>query len=377
MGHEKRAQFERRLERIRHFERMLVAEGAVLLKLWFHLSKKAQKKRLKELSSAQEDRVARGRAATGSTSGTTTSSSTCASDALRETSTGEAPWNVIEGSDHEYRSLTAGRAARGRAREPPGRQAPRGRPCRARSRRPRSTGARCSSPSTTSAACERKDYGARLLKLQAHLNLLTRSKKMREPLPGHGVRGHGRRRQGRRHPPHHPGAGRALLSRHPGRRADRRGARAALPVALLAPHPAARARRPSSTARGTAACWSSASRASAREADWMRAYGEINDFEEQLTEAGAIVAKFWLADQPGRAAAPLQGARGDGVQALQDHRRGLAQPQEVAAVRARRVRHDRPHLHGPGAVDVVASDDKLFARIDALEHLIARVEASL
>lgn len=27
----------------------------------------------------------------------------------------------------------------------------------------------------------------------------------------------------------------------------------------------------------------------------MRAYGEINDFEEQLTEAGVVVVKFWLA----------------------------------------------------------------------------------
>jgi polyphosphate kinase 2 (PPK2 family) len=31
------------------------------------------------------------------------------------------------------------------------------------------------------------------------------------------------------------------------------------------------------------------------EADWMRAYAEINDFEEQLADAGAIVIKFWLA----------------------------------------------------------------------------------
>jgi polyphosphate kinase 2 (PPK2 family) len=28
--------------------------------------------------------------------------------------------------------------------------------------------------------------------------------------------------------------------------------------------------------------------------DWMRAYDEINRFEEQLTDAGAIVIKFWL-----------------------------------------------------------------------------------
>lgn len=31
------------------------------------------------------------------------------------------------------------------------------------------------------------------------------------------------------------------------------------------------------------------------QADWLRAYGEINDFEEQLADAGVVVVKFWLA----------------------------------------------------------------------------------
>ena len=31
-----------------------------------------------------------------------------------------------------------------------------------------------------------------------------------------------------------------------------------------------------------------------RRADWLRAYGEINDFEEQVLRSGTIVAKFWL-----------------------------------------------------------------------------------
>jgi AMP-polyphosphate phosphotransferase len=31
-----------------------------------------------------------------------------------------------------------------------------------------------------------------------------------------------------------------------------------------------------------------------REAEWQRAYSEINDFEEQLTEHGIVVLKFWL-----------------------------------------------------------------------------------
>ena len=47
------------------------------------------------------------------------------------------------------------------------------------------------------------------------------------------------------------------------------------------------------------------------EADWLRAYSEINDFEHQLAEAGAIVMKFWLQISHGGAAAALQGARED------------------------------------------------------------------
>jgi len=31
------------------------------------------------------------------------------------------------------------------------------------------------------------------------------------------------------------------------------------------------------------------------EADWMRAYSELNDFENQLNRNGTIVVKFWLA----------------------------------------------------------------------------------
>jgi len=31
------------------------------------------------------------------------------------------------------------------------------------------------------------------------------------------------------------------------------------------------------------------------EEDWMRAYGEVNDFEQALVDHGMLVAKFWLA----------------------------------------------------------------------------------
>jgi len=37
------------IERVRRFERLLTDDGALIVKLWFHLSKKAMKKRLEEL----------------------------------------------------------------------------------------------------------------------------------------------------------------------------------------------------------------------------------------------------------------------------------------------------------------------------------------
>jgi polyphosphate kinase 2 (PPK2 family) len=36
-------------------------------------------------------------------------------------------------------------------------------------------------------------------------------------------------------------------------------------------------------------------RPSCTEAEWLRAYGEINDFEDQLHDFGFVVVKFWLA----------------------------------------------------------------------------------
>lgn len=46
---------------------------------------------------------------------------------------------------------------------------------------------------------------------------------------------------------------------------------------------------------GTVACWSNVFiEGFCSERDWLRAYSEINDFEHELSAAGAIVIKFWL-----------------------------------------------------------------------------------
>ncbi len=83
---------------------------------------------------------------------------------------------------------------------------------------------------------------------------------------------------------------------------------------------------------------------------WRQGYDEINDFEEQLVEHGWPVREVLAPPLPRGAAAALPGPGGDAVQEVQDHRRGLPEPREVAGVRRRpstrwsreRVRRSRP-----------------------------------
>ena len=101
-------EFQREIGEIQRLERMLADEGVLLLKYWFHLSRKQQKKRLAEL---EKDPKTRWRV----------------SDLdwryfklykkfvkvcdpfLRKTSTAEAPWVVVPGADPRYRTLTVAR----------------------------------------------------------------------------------------------------------------------------------------------------------------------------------------------------------------------------------------------------------------------------
>jgi polyphosphate:AMP phosphotransferase len=96
------------LMQINTFEKALVSDGALIIKFWFHLSKKAQSERLKLLMKNPDtrwrvndldwqhfklyDKFRR-----------------TSERALRTTSTGEAPWLIIEGADKRYRSITVGK----------------------------------------------------------------------------------------------------------------------------------------------------------------------------------------------------------------------------------------------------------------------------
>lgn len=105
------AEFDERLERIKTFEQTLANDGALVLKFWMHLSKDAQKERLRKLEKnpllhwriskrdwrhweMYEQFIA------------------AAERTIMKTSTGLAPWKIVEGYDERYRSVAVATAIR-------------------------------------------------------------------------------------------------------------------------------------------------------------------------------------------------------------------------------------------------------------------------
>ena len=194
------------------------------------------------------------------------------------------------------------------------------------------------------AKARREDLRPRPREMAGQARAAHAAQALSRPLADPGLRRLGRRGQGRRHPARGDVARCAPVRHRPDRGAHRGGAAHSLSSgASGARSPRAAASR-SSIAPGTAACWSSASRASATSPDWMRAYDEINQFEEQLVRAGIVVCKFWLQISKEEQLKRFKARAEDGVQALQDHAGRLAQPEEMERLRAGRRRHGRPHV---------------------------------
>jgi polyphosphate:AMP phosphotransferase len=99
-----RAECAEAMREIVDFERALVRDGLVLVKLWFHLSPKEQRRRLEELQADEFERWRLG-AEAKSQKKRYDDYLAAAEDMLAETDTTEAPWTVVEATDREYRLL--------------------------------------------------------------------------------------------------------------------------------------------------------------------------------------------------------------------------------------------------------------------------------
>jgi len=274
------------------FERMYSDEGALIFKFWFHLSKKQLKERLKALENDPTrswqlseidwkqnevyDKFVR-----------------YGERVLRRTSRDYAPWYVVEGSDERYRSLTVGRTIL------EGLQA-------ALKRTDRPTPQPHAAPLVSSLdnkglldaldlslKLDKDQYKEQLAKEQARLATLMRDKRFRSHsliavFEGNDAAGKG----GAIH-----------------RVTDALDPRQYRIVPIAAPTEEERAqpylwrfwRHIPARRQFTIFDRSWYGRVLvervegfASDADWLRAYAEINDFEEQLSDYGIVLVKFWL-----------------------------------------------------------------------------------
>jgi AMP-polyphosphate phosphotransferase len=294
-----RAELDRSVADILRLEGMLADEGILLIKYWFHLSKRGQKARLQKLESDPKTswRVTRHDWALFAEYDKYVKTS---GHVLRLTSTASAPWIVVDGSDEYHRSLTVGRhllqAVKGRlVATAPGQAAP------------VRKSARKSAPLThaldgkdlinsldLTQHLDKKKYDDELVDLQGRLNILSRNSRFRDHslilvFEGNDAAGKG-------------GAIRRVTASL--------DARMYKIVPVAAPTEEARAQPylwrfwRHVPGRGRLVIFDRSwygrvlverVEGFASESDWMRAYAEINDFEDQLARNGAIILKFWLA----------------------------------------------------------------------------------
>jgi AMP-polyphosphate phosphotransferase len=105
----RKAEFVAALGEVRRFEQMLANEGALILKFWFHLSKKAQRHRLDELWADKKTRYRVEKEDLRQAEHYDRYRSAGAA-VLTETDVPHAPWLVIEGVDRRYRHYSTGQA---------------------------------------------------------------------------------------------------------------------------------------------------------------------------------------------------------------------------------------------------------------------------
>ena len=290
-GEAGRAHFDRELAAIGRFEEMLTSEGVLLLKFLLVVSLKEQKRRLRELArrTGGASRALEGWAGARRHREVTP----LVEEMVRRTSTGHAPWIVLPCDDPEYRDLSFGRAVLGSLE--------------ARLQVPASAPTLVAPPAIPNVdrrnlldvldldlQLDQAEYRQRLEEAQARLFEQSKRKAFRHralvvAFEGHDAAGKGgaiRRvtmaldpRQYRVYPvaaPSDEEKARPYLWRF-WRHVPRQGRIAIFDRSWYG-------RVLVERVEGFAS-----------PGEWSRAYGEINDFEEELGQAGIVVAKFWLA----------------------------------------------------------------------------------
>jgi polyphosphate:AMP phosphotransferase len=367
-----RSEMDAQLARINQMERILAEEGWVLLKLWFHLSKEQQEKRLKKLSKDKEqswrvtendwklfkmyDRFAK-----------------VSSRALRETSTDYAPWHIIPGANANFRHITVGNAVLS-ALKPPATEKVK-ETVAVLPTRP-ADGVHILSSLDMTKTITKKNYEKELNDLQARLNRGLRDKNF---------------------------ADRSLAIVFEGSDAAGKGGaiRRITPAMDVRQYHIAPIAAPTQEERLYPYLWRfwkhvpkaghvaifdrswygrvlvERVEGFCSEADWMRGYSEINEFEEQMHERGTAVIKFWLTVSPDEQMRRFKEREATGFKRYkiteEDWRNRQKWPEYEWAVNDM---VDRTSTEiAPWTL--VEAEDKRYARIKVLKTVVERLESIL
>jgi polyphosphate:AMP phosphotransferase len=294
-GHCDDAALDAELSRIVDFERMLTQDNALIVKFWFHLSEKDQKRRLKELSRDDRSRW-KMLPEKSKFSEQYQMFEHVAERVIRQSDRGIAPWYLVEAEDTRYRDLTVGKTLLQAINARLGQQVitePAAPPDPLQLPESASAQITLIDQLDLSQSLEKEDYKEKLKKLQAEVNELswTAYKKRRTTVlvfEGADAGGKG-------------GAIRRITS--------------AVDARLYRTIPVAAPTDEEKAHHYLWRFWRHIPRAGhmilydrswygrvlvervegfASDGEWRRAYSEINEFEEQLVENGAILMKFWL-----------------------------------------------------------------------------------
>jgi polyphosphate:AMP phosphotransferase len=360
------------LQRISTFERALIDDGALVVKFWLHLGKKQLRRRLKKLES-NADTAWRVRSEDWKQQRHFDAIAASAELVLEQSSSGEAPWTVVEATDHRYRNV---HVARHLLHELERRlDAPRV----SEERRPEPA---IGDPKTIldtldlGKTLDRAEYEQRIPQLQARLNRLARrlEKKRRGAIflfEGSDAAGKG-------------GAIRRVI-----RALDARQYRI---IPVSAPTEEERAHHylwrfyRHLPRRGRITIYDRSwygrvlverVEGFATEAEWRRAYGEINDFEHGLVRDGTVLVKFWLqisADEQLRRFQAREKEPWKQHKITPEDYRNRAKGNQYELAAADMIARSSTDY---APFTLVEANDKKYARVKVLETICERLEQAL
>jgi AMP-polyphosphate phosphotransferase len=288
----KNSDLDQQMERINRFETMLADEGALILKFWLHLGKEQQRLRLRKLEKEPKTRW-RVTEKDWQNFKIYDRFRKVAEHALRQSSTVEAPWTIVEGNDPRYRYLAVGksilhalqvRLENGEILKPSVTVPPIS---------PKIDGLSVLNKLDLSLKLGKKSYEAELEKYQGRLNLLTRHANFKKislvtVFEGFDAAGKG-------------GSIRRITGALDARYYEVIATAAPTDEELAQPYMWRFWRHMPRLGRLAIFDRSWYGRVLVERveefcspSDWMRAYSEINDFEEQLIRNRTFVVKFWL-----------------------------------------------------------------------------------